>query len=111
MRSLITTLLLLSISCSSFALSFDTPTSTNMGLVASIEKRLVTFVHQTVETLNYSVYKLGGSQFDPSRGVYVVDCSNYVDHILQEVSPNAYWRNFLQNMVNVIGAISDINTT
>jgi hypothetical protein len=50
----------------------------------------VNFVHRTVATLRYSDYKLGGRKFDPSRGVYIVDCSSFVDHILRRTSPHAY---------------------
>lgn len=57
---------------------------------SSIESRLVSFVHKTVSTLRYSSYKLGGRNFDLSNGVYVLDCSDYVDHILEEIYPNAY---------------------
>ena len=60
------------------------------GFVASIEHRLVEFVHKTVATLRYSVYKLGGQRFDTSRGVYILDCSSYVDRILEAIYPQAY---------------------
>lgn len=66
---------------------------------SSIEDRLVNFVHKTVTTLRYSSYKLGGRNFDPSNGVYIVDCSDYVDHILEEIYPNAY-----SNLVDHTGA-------
>jgi hypothetical protein len=59
-------------------------------LVSSIEKRLVSFVHDSVAKLRYSAYKLGGSHFDPQRGIYIVDCSGYVDHALSVVYPKAY---------------------
>ena len=52
--------------------------------------RLVNFIKTTVSTLRYTNYKLGGSRFEPSRGIYVVDCSQYVDHILHSVFPRAY---------------------
>lgn len=58
--------------------------------VASVEDRMVTFVHKTVSNLKYSVYKLGGGHFEPSRGVYILDCSDYVDNVLQAVDPKAY---------------------
>lgn len=64
--------------------------SSTSNLVTSIEQRVVGFVHKTIDTLNYSKYKMGGSKFDTSSGVYIVDCSNYVDQILQAVSPHAY---------------------
>src|SRR5579883_403614 len=60
------------------------------GFMASMEQRLISFVHKTVNTLRYSAYKLGGSRFDTSHGIYIVDCSRYVDHILQEIYPHAY---------------------
>lgn len=60
------------------------------GIVASLEHRLVEFVRKTVTTLRYSAYKLGGSKFDTSRGIYILDCSNYVDHILKTIHPRAY---------------------
>jgi cell wall-associated NlpC family hydrolase len=56
------------------------------------QKHLVNFVDKTVSTLHYSDYKLGGKKFDPLHGVYVLDCSNFVDHILQTASPLAYSR-------------------
>jgi hypothetical protein len=59
-------------------------------LVSSIEHRIVGYVHKTIDSLNYSHYKIGGSKFDTKKGVYIVDCSNYVDQILQAVSPQAY---------------------
>ena len=64
--------------------------SNTPGFVASIEQRLVEFVHNTVATLRYSVYKLGGQRFDTNRGVYILDCSSYVDRILEAVYPHAY---------------------
>lgn len=76
------------------------PTTTNTPAEAtSIEKRVVSFVAKTVSDLHYSSYKLGGSRFDPSKGVYILDCSNYVDHILQVIYPHAYSR-----LVNSTGA-------
>lgn len=62
----------------------------NMGFVAAIQKRLVEMVHTTLTNLHYSAYRLGGKHFDLSHGVYVVDCSSYVDNILEKVTPDAY---------------------
>lgn len=59
-------------------------------LLNSVEKTLVSFVQDTVSTISYTSYKLGGTKIDSSRGVYVVDCSTYVDHILKSVYPRAY---------------------
>ena len=65
----------------------------------TIGNRLVNFVHATVTTLRYSAYKLGGGHFDPMKGVYVVDCSSYIDNVLQSVYPHAY-----DTLVNATGA-------
>ncbi|HSW68922.1 MAG TPA: hypothetical protein VLI69_02020 [Gammaproteobacteria bacterium] len=74
-------------------------------LVNSVKKDLVNFVKKTVDNLHYSSYKLGGKRFDPERGVYIVDCSNFVDHILQSVYPDAY-----SNLVNSVGADNPATT-
>ena len=68
----------------------NTTITTHPGFVSSIEKRLVNFVHKTVSTMRYTAYKLGGSHFDTSRGIYVLDCSTYIDNILENVHPEAY---------------------
>jgi hypothetical protein len=62
----------------------------NSGFIASTEKKLVNFVRDTVAHLRYSHYKLGGHNFDSAHGIYVLDCSNFVDNILREASPHAY---------------------
>jgi cell wall-associated NlpC family hydrolase len=64
------------------------PPSAN--LMASLGQHLAGFVRNTISTLRYTAYKLGGTHFDPSQGVYVLDCSDYVDHVLATVSPSAY---------------------
>jgi len=60
------------------------------SVMASLEQRVVAFVHGTVATIQYTAYKLGGQRFDPQKGVYVVDCSSFVDHVLRAVCPQAY---------------------
>ncbi len=67
----------------------------------SVTKHLVEFVHKTVDTLHYSVYKMGGKHFDAQRGVYILDCSGFVDKILQKTCPNAY-----SSLVGATGADS-----
>lgn len=67
--------------------------------VASVEDRVVKFVRNTVSNLRYSKYKMGGGHFEPSRGVYVLDCSDYVDNILHRADPVAY-----SNLVNFTGS-------
>lgn len=59
-------------------------------LLSSIEKNLVKFVRNTVAGIRYSAYKLGGTRIDENRGIYIVDCSSYVDHILKSIYPRAY---------------------
>lgn len=59
-------------------------------LMSSTEKNLVEEVRNSITTLSYTSYKLGGAKIDKSRGVYVVDCSSYVDHILKSIYPDAY---------------------
>lgn len=61
-----------------------------MSLVSSIEERLVEFVQKSVTNLRYSSYKFGGTHFDTSRGIYIVDCSAYLDYTLRTVYPRAY---------------------
>ncbi|HEX4045117.1 MAG TPA: hypothetical protein VHZ76_05570 [Gammaproteobacteria bacterium] len=56
----------------------------------SIKQRLANFIHKTIATLHHSTYKLGGSQFDATKGIYVIDCSRYVGRILQTIYPHAY---------------------
>ncbi len=62
-------------------------------------KRIVALVNQTIGTLNYSKYKFGGSRFDSSKGVYIIDCSNFVDHLLAKVNRPAY-----RSLVNSSGS-------
>lgn len=60
------------------------------NFVSSMKEQLVTFVQNTMATLSYSIYKLGGTHFDSSKGIYILDCSSYVDRILKKVYPQAY---------------------
>ena len=69
------------------------------NMMSSVKKDMVDFVEKTVDNLHYSSYKLGGKRFDPARGVYILDCSNFVDNVLQNVYPDAY-----SNLVNSVGA-------
>ena len=70
------------------------------GFIASMEHRVVEFVSNTVNHLRYSTYELGGTQFDASRGIYILDCSSYVDQILKKATPRAY-----SNLVAASGTI------
>lgn len=59
-------------------------------LMNASELRLTNMIYKIISSLRYSSYKLGGTHIDTSRGVYVVDCSSYVDHILSTAFPRAY---------------------
>lgn len=59
---------------------------------------LSSMVNKTIQTMRYSHYRMGGTDFDPSHGIYVVDCSSYVDRLLNQVNPEAYF-----NLVNRTG--------
>lgn len=90
-------IILLEISSPTFAfLGFDFHGKSKTGQAKFSEKKhvnsppTVKYIYKTLDTLQYSAYKLGGSQFDVMRGVYVIDCSNYVDQILQVSSPQSY---------------------
>lgn len=80
-------------------LSKAVPHTNSTGFVSSMQQHLVNFVRNTVSTLRYSDYKLGGKKFDVDRGIYVVDCSSFVDHILQAASPHSF-----DTLVNATGA-------
>jgi len=60
------------------------------SLMSTLGEHMVQFVHSTISTLRYTAYKLGGTHFDSSNGIYIVDCSDYVDHLLQVANPSAY---------------------
>jgi len=60
------------------------------GLMSTLGEHMVQFVHNTISSLRYTAYKLGGTHFDSSNGIYIVDCSDYVDHLLQVANPSAY---------------------
>ena len=55
-----------------------------------LNKPVTNLAHQTVENLHYNAYKFGGNRFDPQHGIYMLDCSSYVDHLLDRTSPQAY---------------------
>lgn len=76
--------------CLASTLFSDTFKNQPEGIVASIKKHLVEFIHESVATLRYSAYKLGGSRFDPDSGIYIVDCSGYVDYALKTIHPYSY---------------------
>lgn len=70
--------------------SMKEQTTASSEPTSSFQQRLVDFVHKSIGTIRYSVYKLGGSLFDPTKGVYVLDCSNYVDQLLNTAHPESY---------------------
>lgn len=66
-----------------FSYSFD--------LANEASKKLLGLVNNTMHHLRYNRYKLGGSYFNTAKGSFIIDCSNYVDHLLRDADPRAYW--------------------
>lgn len=66
---------------------------------SAVSHELVGFIHKTVNTFHYSAYRLGGKLFDMKKGIYVLDCSGFVDKILQKTCPKAY-----SSLVDATGA-------
>jgi hypothetical protein len=87
---LITIAVMLWSSHSCFAAVSVTAEPSSTGFIASVEHRIVEFVSNTVSHLRYTTYELGGTHFDSSRGIYILDCSSYVDQILKRATPRAY---------------------
>lgn len=58
----------------------------------SIGERLVTNIKVMVSNINYNAYKLGASYFDAANGIYIADCSSFVDYMLRKTYPEAYSR-------------------
>ncbi len=54
------------------------------------EKNLAALADYTLNSIRYTAYKLGGTNFNPQHGVYVVDCSEYVDQLLTQANPVAF---------------------
>lgn len=55
-----------------------------------VPNKIVSTVDTTVATERHTAYKLGGHEFNPSQGQYVVDCSTYVSDVLKRSAPTAY---------------------
>ncbi len=66
----------------------DTDNSDNAVNTSSV--KLTNLAYKTVETLRFSSYKLGGTTFDPTQGIYKIDCSTYINDLLSETNPHAY---------------------
>jgi cell wall-associated NlpC family hydrolase len=67
-----------------------TDITTNNTAPITADHPVVSYIHRFMNTLRYTTYRTGGRIFDNTRGVYELDCSHYVDHILQTVCPRAY---------------------
>lgn len=52
---------------------------------------LAGMVNKTLENMHYTHYQMGGSKFDQSHGIYITDCSGYVNRLLNQVNPAAYF--------------------
>ncbi len=51
---------------------------------------LVKLVNRTIRDNHYSTYRLGGTYFNLTRGVFIIDCSGYLDKLLQAAEPQAF---------------------
>lgn len=84
-----------SVTQNNIALERPTPPVVHYSLLhrswLNAKQNLVGLVHKTVSTLHFSRYKLGGTYFNQLKGVYLVDCSDYVDHLLHNANPRAYF--------------------
>lgn len=56
----------------------------------SFTTRIVNYVHKIVSNFNYSKYRMGGTHWDDAKGVYILDCSRYIDYLLEAMHPEAY---------------------
>lgn len=62
----------------------------SMDFAHTTKLHLVDLVHRAISALHFSRYRFGGTYFNLSRGIYEVDCSDYVDHLLRMAEPGAY---------------------
>lgn len=78
--------------------SSDTASSTLTNISASLptplistpSQRLTAMVENTLQKVTYTTYKYGGSYFNYLKGIYKVDCSDYVNYMLKASSKAAY---------------------
>lgn len=66
------------------------PPGTAISMSAMASQHIIAWVRQTALKLKYSHYRFGGSYFNSQHGVYEVDCSGYVNHVLGNAAPDAY---------------------
>lgn len=52
--------------------------------------KVVAWVHHTMQNLHQNRYRFGGGKFDISKGIYEIDCSRFIDHLLERATPAAY---------------------
>ncbi|OGT41163.1 MAG: hypothetical protein A3F42_00780 [Gammaproteobacteria bacterium RIFCSPHIGHO2_12_FULL_37_34] len=69
---------------------YKNQSANHTDFISSFKQHIIGFIDNTIASLRYSAYKLGGTHFDTSRGIYILDCSSYVDRILQTIYPKAY---------------------
>lgn len=53
-------------------------------------RALVVRVDEALNALRYTYYVFGGESFDALRGVYKVDCTGYLNRMVEDASPTAY---------------------
>jgi cell wall-associated NlpC family hydrolase len=62
----------------------------SIDFASTTEHNIVGLVHNAVMSLHHTVYRYGGNYFNMAKGVYEVDCSDYVDDLLRISDPKAY---------------------
>lgn len=70
------------------------PATSNMNNIINASsvtgKRIVAYVDNFMSSVRYTTYRSGDRIFDTMHGIFELDCSHYVDHILQNACPHAY---------------------
>lgn len=51
---------------------------------------LLVRVDEVLNALTYTTYVFGGNYLDFLRGIYKVDCTGYLNHLVEDVAPSAY---------------------
>lgn len=75
---------------SSFANTSNSDTVDENSAPETTHEKLVGLIHRAISVLHHTSYRMGGSYFDLSRGIYEEDCSGYVDQLLNRAEPDAY---------------------
>lgn len=77
----------------------DVLPQTSLKRPFATDARLVSQVDTVLRNLRSTRYQYGGNRFDVDRGVFNLDCSHYVDHLVAKSNPIAF-----ANMRRVTGS-------